>query len=329
MTDKKIKQIGNIVNTGNFKNPQRGRIYDPGGISPTLNTCGGGGLEVKIVDKKTKCLNSKVNGKQPSLQDRIYASSGIAPACVTGFRPFIAVEQELEGGEILVREATKQGYAVAKAGDSININYPNSKSRRGRVGKGVAHTLTTQCEQAVVLPCIAASRGRNPDNPGDRTPGVKLQQRLEVNEKGMSNTLTTVTKDNYVIEEDLAIRKLTPREYGRLQDFSDETFDRLEGISDSQLYKIFGNSITVAVPREAFILQALICLPGFTTDHSCVNCENCVHAGGNKFYCDIKFKLIAERGRHTDGYEEDCEDWELKRKIQEVLDTAISRTEEE
>ncbi len=98
MTDKKIKQIGNIVNTGNFKNPQRGRIYDPGGISPTLNTCGGGGLEVKIVDKKTKCLNSKVNGKQPSLQDRIYASSGIAPACVTGFRPFIAVEQEQEGG---------------------------------------------------------------------------------------------------------------------------------------------------------------------------------------------------------------------------------------
>lgn len=47
--DKKVRQIGNLVNTSKFKNPQRGRVYDPDGISPTLNTCGGGGLEVKIL----------------------------------------------------------------------------------------------------------------------------------------------------------------------------------------------------------------------------------------------------------------------------------------
>lgn len=223
---------------------------------------------------------------------------------------------------MLIREATKKGFAEAKAGDSININYPNSKSRRGRVGKGIAHTLTTNCEQVVALPCIAASRGRNPDNVSDRSAGAPTQQRLEINKKGISNTLTSVVKDNYVIEEDLAVRKLTPREYGRLQDFSDETIDKLVGISNSQLYKIFGNSITVAVPREAFLLQALICIPDFTSDHSCVNCENCKHAGGNKFYCDIKYKLIAEKGRSTAGYEEDCDAWELKEKIKEVLATA-------
>jgi DNA (cytosine-5)-methyltransferase 1 len=44
-----IKQIGNIVDTGNFDNPQRGRIYSPEGISPALNTCQGGGLEPKII----------------------------------------------------------------------------------------------------------------------------------------------------------------------------------------------------------------------------------------------------------------------------------------
>lgn len=44
----KVKQIANIVNTGNFSNPQRGRIYDSWGIAPTLNTLSGGGLAVKI-----------------------------------------------------------------------------------------------------------------------------------------------------------------------------------------------------------------------------------------------------------------------------------------
>ncbi|WP_405341619.1 DNA cytosine methyltransferase [Fibrobacter sp.] len=47
----KILQVGNIVKTGQFDNPQRGRIYDPDGIAPTLNTCSGGGLEPKFVDR--------------------------------------------------------------------------------------------------------------------------------------------------------------------------------------------------------------------------------------------------------------------------------------
>lgn len=47
---------------------------------------------------------------------------------------------------------------------------------------------------------IARSVGRNPQNPGDRTPGIYLEQRLEVNDKGLCNTLTSVLKDNLVIE---------------------------------------------------------------------------------------------------------------------------------
>lgn len=50
-----------------------------------------------------------------------------------------------------VREATKQGYAIAKHGDSINLAIPNSKTRRGRVGKQKANTLDTACNQAVVI----------------------------------------------------------------------------------------------------------------------------------------------------------------------------------
>ena len=47
---------------------------------------------------------------------------------------------------------------------------------------------------------IVASRGRYANNPNDRTKGAPTKQRLEVNKEGICNTLTTVLKDNYLIE---------------------------------------------------------------------------------------------------------------------------------
>lgn len=44
-----VLQVGNIVDTGSWDNPQRGRIYNPEGCCPSLNTVGGGGLEPKIL----------------------------------------------------------------------------------------------------------------------------------------------------------------------------------------------------------------------------------------------------------------------------------------
>lgn len=49
-----------------------------------------------------------------------------------------------------VKEATKLGYSIAYEGDSINLEQPSSKTRRGRVGKQMTNTLTTSCNQAVV-----------------------------------------------------------------------------------------------------------------------------------------------------------------------------------
>lgn len=49
LSENKVNQIGNIVDTGNWGNPQRGRIYSADGCSPALNCCGGGGLEPKIL----------------------------------------------------------------------------------------------------------------------------------------------------------------------------------------------------------------------------------------------------------------------------------------
>jgi DNA (cytosine-5)-methyltransferase 1 len=183
---------------------------------------------------------------------------------------------------IRVQSATSKGYEEAEEGDSINLSVPNSKTRRGRVGKGVAQTLDTACNQSVV---IGAFRGRNPDNPSDRTTGAPTQQQLEINDSGTSNAITTVQKDNVVIQlnpskesggqqpyqqnrvydpngvstalnagqeawggnaivETHRIRRLTPRECFRLMDF-DESFSWI--CSDSQAYKQAGNSIVVNV----------------------------------------------------------------------------------
>ena len=51
---------------------------------------------------------------------------------------------------IQVKSATKKGYEEAKEGDSINLEFPDSETRRGRVGKGVAQTLDTGCNQGVI-----------------------------------------------------------------------------------------------------------------------------------------------------------------------------------
>ena len=56
----KIILLGNIQQEKHFKNPQIGRIYSVLGISPALNTCGGGGREPKILIKVNKDDTRKI-----------------------------------------------------------------------------------------------------------------------------------------------------------------------------------------------------------------------------------------------------------------------------
>lgn len=80
---------------------------------------------------------------------------------------------------------------------------------------------------------------------------------LEPRTDGISNTLTTVQKDNYVMEVTQRIRKLTPKECFRLMGFSDEDHAKASAVnSNTQLYKQAGNSI--GVPCVEYILMALI-----------------------------------------------------------------------
>ena len=222
-TDGEINQVGNIGKSDNFGgNPQVTRVYDINGISPTLNTMQGGGREPKIV--------------VPVLTpDRVEKRQNGRRFKTNGEPMFTITTQDRHG--VLVKEATKQGYAVADVGDSINFSHPNSKTRRGRVGKNIANTLLTSDEQCVVLPQI-------------------IQKPHGFNKGGVHNIAPTLTKssyqeNNFLKTEGVNIRKLTPRECWRLQGFPDWAFDKGQEVnSNSQLYKQAGNSVTVNVIEE-------------------------------------------------------------------------------
>lgn len=221
-----------------------------GGCSPTLSTMQGGNQEPKILEEQIPCkLDKMPNGHLDSLDNT----------------------------------------------EICDINTPTASTVTSRYYKGIGSHKDNMC--------IVAMRGRNPDNPSDRTAVSPTEQRLEVNMQGTSNCLTSVQKDNLVLENPLSlggvgkenefgsqyrqgnrvyssdacamalnsqpvgnaggnsylynvgyrIRKLTPRECGRLMGVSDEDIDKMAAVnSNTQLYKQFGNSIVVDVMCAMF-----------------------------------------------------------------------------
>ena len=127
-----------------------------------------------------------------------------------------------------------------------NIN-PSGNGINGAVHTVDAEAPTITTNKGEGSKIIVAMRGRNPNNPSDRTVGSPTEQRLEPNSQGLCNTLTSVQKDNLVMETNkpqYRIRKLTPLECWRLMDFSDEDFNKAAEVnSNTQLYKQAGNSI--------------------------------------------------------------------------------------
>ena len=71
-----------------------------------------------------------------------------------GETPCLSSQMGMGGNNVpmfKIPEATKKGYAEAEEGDSINLTQPNSKTRRGRVGKGEANTIDTQMQQHTIV----------------------------------------------------------------------------------------------------------------------------------------------------------------------------------
>ncbi len=155
----KPKQVGTAVDVSGHDILKR--VYSPDGKSPTLNTMGGGNREPKVVsgaafrgrayDKDGKRMDkngvSVANQTKQMLELRKDDKSN---AITTVFKDSVVVSNDTEeriivdeeNRQLIIAEATKKGYTVIEDGDCFDINYPKSKTRRGRNMKYKCNALT-------------------------------------------------------------------------------------------------------------------------------------------------------------------------------------------
>ena len=175
---------------------------------------------------------------------RVYDPSGIARTIKNGGG------MGAKTGLYKIPEATKKGYA--EEGDSINLSVPNSKTRRGRVGKGEAQT-----------PVLTPNRAEKKQY-GHKQLDETLQQNdlkeddvkaLDLYNRKAQDNCPPLVNANHMpkLYERNKIRRLTPVECCRLQGFPDDwnEYGEFEGeikpMSDTQRYKQCGNAVTVNV----------------------------------------------------------------------------------
>lgn len=193
-----VKQIGNVCPTKTRKNPNQGRVYDKDGIAPALTTMDGGNREPMVIDE------IKVVGNyMPSNHDasRVVDVDGIAPTVKENHGTVTAIA---EPQVVKVGQASTDG---SQCGTVYSTDHLAPTLTAGCHGYAMGYIAEEQ------EPFIVASRGRNPENPSDRTAGAPTEQRLEPNFSGTTNCLTSVAKDNYVCEPQVLRAERT--EYGK------------------------------------------------------------------------------------------------------------------
>tara|TARA_R100000664_G_scaffold7469_1_gene12588 strand:- start:4436 stop:5875 length:1440 start_codon:yes stop_codon:yes gene_type:complete len=209
----------------------------------------GGGHTPLLIKEATKKVKKVGNIYQSGGENgNVYDTSGVAPTLKSG-----TTSNKKHGGigssnspKISVPEATKKGYAEAEVGDSINLSVPNSKTRRGRVGKGEAQTLDTGMQQYTIQPKKIEIIGNLKGKDGHECHNVHSAE-------GIAPAVRENHGKTTMVEAKTQIRRLTPVECMRLQGFSDNhnKYGVMDGkvveMSDTQRYKQAGNAVTVDV----------------------------------------------------------------------------------
>ncbi len=124
------------------------RVYDPSGIATTLVGEGGGlGAKTGLYLIDQSLTEPKLTEEARCITARYTAGATKRTAMNSGV---LEVQPILTQG-IKVRNGTKQGYQLAEVGDSIDLSYPSSLTRRARVGRGIAHNLSCSCQMGAVV----------------------------------------------------------------------------------------------------------------------------------------------------------------------------------
>ena len=124
------------------------RVYDPSGIATTLVGEGGGlGAKTGLYLIDQSLTEPKLTEEARCITARYTAGATKRTAMNSGV---LEVQPILTQG-IKVRNGTKQGYQLAMVGDSVDLSYPSSLTRRARVGRGIAHNLSCSCQMGAVV----------------------------------------------------------------------------------------------------------------------------------------------------------------------------------
>lgn len=256
------------IKVGETDSHQKGGVYDPQGICPTLMATGykqptqiiepkilaannfghkaGDGMKTRKrtikdiastiqaqpgttqMDYVLEPMTTRGNDIASTIRASIHKQG--ARNLIENIKNGLGYEGVIEPVKIIT--ANKQGYDEAVDGDGVDLAYPKSKTRRGRVGHGVSKTLATGDTMGVII--------------------ASTQAHASVRKDGIVPTLTSamgqgggqIPMHNYSYR----IRKLTPKECWRLMGFDDTDFEKAEKVnSNTQLYKQAGNSIVVNV----------------------------------------------------------------------------------
>lgn len=276
----------NVLGSLEAKFESTNRIYDVWGCSPTLSTMQGGNQEPKILEAKQLGFMDNGTGKHQS--NTVYDENALCPNITTieggGTQQIKVCESQIvamrgrnpdnpsdrtagsptkqrlepnaqgmcnslttvqKDNMVLIKQATKSGSIECEVGGCFDASYPESQTRRGRVqdNGNTCPTLTAQNQEIVRIEKVGQI-----SNDGSQCGTV-------ISDNGIAANLVAGTHGyaNSHIATQYRIRKLTPRECGRLMGVSDEDIDKMAAVnSNTQLYKQFGNSIVVDVMCAMF-----------------------------------------------------------------------------
>lgn len=148
-----------VLNSKDLGVPQsRRRVYIIGYLDPR---CAGKILPIRGTNPET--LKLLIDGRQDS---RVYSPMGVSRTLLAGSGGIggrtglyaVADYQKTAGSALMIKEATKSGKKMAYPGDSVDLSFPGFNTRRGRVGRGIAHTLSTSSTQGVVTGSLRIRR---------------------------------------------------------------------------------------------------------------------------------------------------------------------------
>lgn len=232
----------NVLGTLEAKFESTSRIYDVGGCSPTLSTMQGGNQEPKILENQIVAMRGR-NPDNPSdrtvgspTEQRLEVNTQGTSNCLTSVQKDNLVMES----QVLTPKRTEYGKAIRKAYESGEVQESRHNMTELEPRKdGISNTLTTVQKDNLVMEKTILQRARGFNMGGEH----KICPPITANS----------FQDNNLLKCQYRIRKLTPRECGRLMGVSDDDISKMAAVnSNTQLYKQFGNSIVVDVMCAMF-----------------------------------------------------------------------------